>query len=293
MAFPAEYYQQMPYGYQPPPQPGYTTSTTQTTQAGYYRYDPATGQYVPVQPDPDVLYRYDEASGQYIPVQQTPQVSQPVQQPAPPVSSPAQYQPPMQQQNNYDVSYQRPQSSQSGQYDPYWQYRSQGYEEPHLCGGLALGLGGKILDDDDWGDLDHQLGFAIRGDVGMSNWPVLIAIDVLGTYDEMSYYGWSVEGRTREIALGARWYMSRDQDLSPYVGGGIVNIDADIYMPSWFEVWGNNAWGPWLEGGVVYDMDGFHIGANLRYSQAAFNAWGEDWQVGGLYYGIFVGINNW
>ena len=52
-------------------------------------------------------------------------------------------------------------------------------------GNINFFLGQKLLDNDDWGDLDQQDTFGVLVDFKPNHWPVSIALDFLGSYAEV------------------------------------------------------------------------------------------------------------
>ncbi len=114
-----------------------------------------------------------------------------------------------------------------------------------LCAGVSaaeaqtninLTAGSKLLDSESWGNNDQQGAFGLQTTFGSKEWPVQIAVDIVGsgTVEDnlrLSTPGGDIEYRggdnlfqsTYEFDLGVRkiWETGKAR---PYVGGGIAMI---------------------------------------------------------------------
>ena len=161
-------------------------------------------------------------------------------------------------------------------------------------GNVNFLLGQKSLETDDWGDLDKQAAFGVFVDFGQSDWPVSIAIDVLGTYDETTDTGINIEGSTSEIDAGIRkiWKVS-NTSMRPYIGGGLALVGAELKATGPFPVSDDDTGvGLWLNGGVYWTLgQSFNIGLDLRYSDAEVTLFGVDGEAGGTTAGLLLGYH--
>ena len=161
-------------------------------------------------------------------------------------------------------------------------------------GNVNAFLGQKTLDEDDWAPLDKQAEFGVLVDFKQQDWPVSIALDYLGTYDEATELGINVEGTTSEFDVGVRkiWEVS-GSSIRPYVGGGLAFVNAEFKITSGFPVSDDdNGTGIWLNGGVYWTLgQHFNLGLDLRYSQADVTLFGEEGEAGGTHAGVILGYH--
>jgi len=172
-------------------------------------------------------------------------------------------------------------------------------------------LGGKQIDDfsesETGGDLDHQFDVGIEMSFGGYDWPVMLAVDLLGSGadDSFSYYYFGlndadVKASTFEVDFGVRktWEFA-DNPTRPYIGGGISTIsgafDIDVDTPFGSFDDKDHGWGVgyWIGGGVYWKLgEKFNLGLNLRHSSAEvdFDDFGADnVDVGGTHLGLILG----
>jgi hypothetical protein len=163
-----------------------------------------------------------------------------------------------------------------------------------FTGNVNFLLGQKSLESDDWGELDSQLAFAVLVDFKQEQWPISIALDFLGSYDERTEMGVDIEGTTSEFDAGVRkiWAVS-DGTIKPYIGGGIAFINAELKAIDFFTVSDDdNGVGFWLNGGIYWTLNQhFNLGFDLRYSDAEVTLFGVDGEAGGTTAGIMVGYH--
>jgi len=164
-------------------------------------------------------------------------------------------------------------------------------------------LGQKSLDSDDWDPVDQQGEFGAVMSFGGSDWPVLIAVDVLTSGKEEdvfdNVFGASkLRAGTFEGAFGARkiWKVGNSR---PYVGGGIALIGAAAeFDTGFFEFDADDAAvGPWVGGGVFWRLGShFNLGFDARWSKAEVdldfgaNVVEKDVEAGGFQGGLTVGF---
>jgi len=164
-------------------------------------------------------------------------------------------------------------------------------------------LGEKAMNSDDWDPVDKQGEFGAVMSFGGSDWPVLIAADVLTSGQEEDVttgpFGASkLKAGTFEAAFGARkiWKFG---NVHPYASGGIALIGAGAkYESGIFSVDADDAAiGPWVSGGVFWRLGSrFNLGFDVRYSSAEVDLdFGagivqHNVKAGGLHGGITVGF---
>jgi opacity protein-like surface antigen len=163
-----------------------------------------------------------------------------------------------------------------------------------FTGNVNFLLGQKSLKSEDWEPLEDQLAFAVLVDFKQDHWPVSIALDFLGSYDEQTIASIKFEGMTSEFDAGVRkiWEFSEGQ-IKPYIGGGIAFVNAEIKATDFVTVSDDdNAVGYWLNGGIYWTLNQhFNLGFDLRYSDAKVTLVGFDVEAGGTTAGIFIGYH--
>jgi len=177
-------------------------------------------------------------------------------------------------------------------------------------------LGLKNVDDlskDETGaDLDNQFDVGVEMSFGGNDWPVMIAVDLLGSWKDDSftyeyYYGgyyylndYDVSSSTQELDVGIRktWEFATNP-TRPYIGGGVagirgsVNFDVSTPFDSFSVDDDGFGFGYWIGGGVYWKLgQKFNLGLNLRYSTAKvdfdkFDVTNID--VGGTHAGVILG----
>jgi hypothetical protein len=150
-------------------------------------------------------------------------------------------------------------------------------------------LGQKALDEDDWGPLDRQGEIGAEISFGRDSWPVLIAVDLLGSGKKDSSA--DVEGSTSELDVGVRkiWQAG---SVRPYIGGGVALVNGEIKIDAFGATFSDddNGVGAWVGGGVFWRLKSrFNIGIAARYSKARVNVFGNDIEAGGPHLGMLLG----
>jgi opacity protein-like surface antigen len=161
-------------------------------------------------------------------------------------------------------------------------------------GNVNFFLGGKTLEENEWAPVDEQGEFGVLVDFKQSQWPVSIAIDILGSADEATVSGFNFEGITSEFNVGVRkiWQVA-GSSIRPYIGGGLAFVYAEFKETSFFTISNDdNSTGIWLNGGVYWTLgQNFNLGLDLRYSQADVTLFGVDVDAGGTHAGIILGYH--
>jgi hypothetical protein len=175
-------------------------------------------------------------------------------------------------------------------------------------GHVNVFLGQKFLASADWDPVQQQPEFGAIMSFGNSDWPVLIAVDVMTSAKKVDVRGqfgsWATRtAATIEGAFGARkiWNLG---DTHPYVGGGIALISAREKFE--FESAGitfadadDTSIGPWVSGGVFWRLGNrFNLGFDVRYSTAnvdlefdgSFFVSDEKKKAGGFHAGLTLGF---
>lgn len=155
-------------------------------------------------------------------------------------------------------------------------------------------LGTKSLESDDWGPFDEQLAVGVLVDFKQKNWPISMAIDLLGSLDEETISGVKTEGSTSEFDIGIRkiWEVS-GSSIRPFIGGGIAFITAEQKLTNGISVSvDDSATGIWLNGGVYWTLgQHFNLGLQARYSKADVQLAGVDVEAGGTVAAVMLGYH--
>jgi len=154
-------------------------------------------------------------------------------------------------------------------------------------GNARLLLGSKYYDRDDWTGRSSQYQIGGLFDIGMNEWPVNLALDLLYSSGKSN----SLKAGVLEENLGVRKYFGDDPKLQTYLGGGgtvaRVILDRALRSPGDDEI----GYGLWLNIGFSYCLtDRFTIGGDLRYSTARVSIFNiTDARAGGLHAGLTLG----
>ncbi len=157
------------------------------------------------------------------------------------------------------------------------------------AGEVNFFLGQKMLDDGDWKPFEDQTEFGAAFTFG-GDWPVSLAVDILVSEDDssISYYGYTVTGRTTELNVGVR-KMFGERKVQPYVGGGLAFIDAEISAGG--GGLSDSDIGLWANAGLLFRIGKrFNLGIDVRYSDAEVTIAGFDIDAGGTHYGALIGF---
>jgi len=167
-------------------------------------------------------------------------------------------------------------------------------------GNLNFFAGEKFLDKNDWEPVDQQTEFGLMLAFGIEHSPVHFAMDVLfsgadETVDSPILGHVDVTARSREYALGVRKVWDRGT-FHPLVGAGgcLIAVDLDFDAPGFHPSYSDNAYGLWIEGGLMWRLAGhLNLGLDVRYSHAdarfTRNGVPVDVAAGGLHGGVLIG----
>jgi len=161
-------------------------------------------------------------------------------------------------------------------------------------GNVNFFLGKKSVDSEDWAPVDDPVEFGVLVDFQPRDWPISVALDFLGSYDQITQGGIKYEGITSEFNAGVRkiWNVS-GSNVRPYIGGGIAFIGAEFKGTDFNTVSDDdNGTGIWLNGGVYWTLGRhFNLGLDLRYSQADVTLFGVEGEAGGTHAGLLLGYH--
>ena len=162
-------------------------------------------------------------------------------------------------------------------------------EADGFTGNIRVLAGQKQLDEDDWKALDRQDEIGLLFDIKKKQWPVSIAIDLLGAGDQDT--GAGIEDTyTFEQHFGIRKTWQRpDSKFQPYVGGGVALIEAGIEPVAGAKETDREI-GAWIGGGAYWMLTSHvNVGFDVRFSAAEVELRGRDYQAGGTHYGLTLG----
>jgi opacity protein-like surface antigen len=160
-------------------------------------------------------------------------------------------------------------------------------------GNINLTLGAKKLKSADWDEGDNQDVMIIGADFRRNDWPVSIAVDLVGAGDERGSGSNYAEDVSGGLHVGVRkiWDLG-GSNFKPFVGGGIAHVVAERTTGSGAtrrKVDGDGT-GAWVGGGAYWRVaEHLNLGFETRYSSAEVDLDGEDVEAGGLYTGVLVG----
>ena len=164
----------------------------------------------------------------------------------------------------------------------------------HASGNVNFLLGTKNLDSDDWAPFDEQAAFGVLIDFKGQNWPISMAIDILGSLDKETISGIEFEASTSEFDIGIRkiWEVY-GSSIRPFIGGGIAFINGELKATNVGPVtFDDDGTGFWINGGVYWTLgQHFNIGLQARYSRAEITILGIDGEAGGTHAAVMLGYH--
>lgn len=162
-------------------------------------------------------------------------------------------------------------------------------------GNISGYLGQKSLDDSDWAELDQQCGAGVIFDIKKKEWPVSIALDIVGSGDVHEEGSLKHKGFTVEQHIGVRKIFDfENSSVKPYIGGGIAFIFAKLEDEGGGANFSqdDNTVGAWLGAGMYVEITShFIMGLDVRYSQAEVTLLDKEREAGGLNTGITIGYH--
>jgi len=161
-------------------------------------------------------------------------------------------------------------------------------------GNVNFFLGKKSVDSEYWAPVDDPVEFGVLVDFKPSGWPISVALDALGSYDQVTEGGIKFEGTTSEFNAGVRkiWQVS-GSSVRPYIGGGLAFINAEFKGTGFNTVSDDDkGTGIWLNGGIYWTLgQHFNLGLDLRYSEADVTLFGLEGKAGGTHAGLLLGYH--
>lgn len=162
-------------------------------------------------------------------------------------------------------------------------------------GNISGYVGQKTLDDTDWPKLDHQGALGVLFDIRQKDWPVSIAVDIIGSGEKHEEGSRKLVGCTAEYDIGVRKIFElQNSSIRPYIGAGIAFITADLEDKDGATKISqdDNAVGAWLGAGMYVELTShFILGLDVRYSHAEVTLLDKDREAGGLNTGMTIGYH--
>ena len=161
-------------------------------------------------------------------------------------------------------------------------------------GNVNFTLGAKALDKDDWEPAEEHGEFGINVDFRRQEWPVNIAIAILGSAGDGDIEGINVDGATSELRFGIRKIWEPNEIMRPFLGCGLEFISAEFeasYLGSKVSDDDTGA-GIWLCGGIYWTLNNsFNLGFELGYSTGEITLFDEDGDAGGGHAALLLGYH--
>jgi len=168
-------------------------------------------------------------------------------------------------------------------------------------GNINALVGLKQLDEDDWAPTDVHTEFGILLDFRHETWPINIAIDLLRSIDDLTFYDpglgldFNVECNTTEINAGIRKIFA-DPPITArtVIGGGVAYLTTEyegsaLGIPVSDD---DSAVGFWIDFGVYWIINNhFNFGFDLRWSKGDVTLFDVNTDAGGFHYGLMMGLH--
>jgi opacity protein-like surface antigen len=168
-------------------------------------------------------------------------------------------------------------------------------------GNVNAFLGGKTLDKSDWEPAEKQGEIGVEIDFRPKDWPINIAIDLLGASGEGDFvdpvFGTidTFKSRTSEVNIGIRKIWEGLALVRPFIGGGLsfMHAEAEVDIPGvGSDTESDSGAGIWLGGGVYFTLgEHFNLGLEVKYSKADVTIAGVDTDAGGTHFGLLAGYH--
>ena len=161
-------------------------------------------------------------------------------------------------------------------------------------------LGQKQLNSDDWEPYEEQGEFGILCDFRGADWPVSIAVEILGSAKEETEGGVDITGSTTELCIGVKKiWEDQGTPIRPFIGMGLASITAEVEAEYLGDTASSDATGLgyYISGGVYFTVgDHLNLGVLARYSYASvsvedYDDYEYDIDAGGTHVGVFVGYH--
>lgn len=157
-------------------------------------------------------------------------------------------------------------------------------------GNASLLFGSKKFDKE-WQSHDSQGSGGIITDFKKTDWPVSIAVDIIGSNEDQKK-GDLVESSVAEFDIGIRKIWEFDSlPVRPYLGGGVALISAEQRRIN-DQKQEDDVIGGWVGAGAYWDItDRLNLGADVRYSRGKVDLYNESYQAGGVTAGLTLGMH--
>lgn len=144
-----------------------------------------------------------------------------------------------------------------------------------IKGNVNFLMGAKALKDSEWTPVEDQGAVGVIADLKEANWPVSIAMSLVGSGDSVIVYDTVLmdyveyEGATVEFDIGVKkiWDVG---NFHPYIGGGLAIVSAEQQVTTNFmseSITGTGV-GLWAGVGGFWSLSRFNIGFNITGSSA-------------------------
>jgi opacity protein-like surface antigen len=162
-----------------------------------------------------------------------------------------------------------------------------------LTGHIGIFVGGKFMNNSDWGKLDKHNAMGYMFDIKKDSWPISISLDILDTGGKNEHGGMTDLGHTTEYHLGLRKiFVNGNSNFQPYIGGGISYMHAELELEvnNTATIDDDNTVGGWLGAGMYYELNPiFVLGLDVRYSHGEVILFDKERNAGGAFSGLTVG----
>lgn len=159
----------------------------------------------------------------------------------------------------------------------------------HIGGFLGL----KILDSNDWPDLNRHFSMGVMFDIKKDSWPVGIVLDIMDTGDKHNHDGMEDLGHTTEYQFGVRKiFINQDSKIQPYLGGGVsfMYAEQEIEVSNITTKQDDRDVGGWFGAGMYYQYNPrIALGFDARYSNGKVNLFNKERDAGGVFAGVTAG----
>ncbi len=159
-------------------------------------------------------------------------------------------------------------------------------------------LGAKALDDNEW-VADEQSEIGARLDFKKVGWPFSIAADThFSNGDDKRFVGGTglvdEEVDTCEFNLGLRKYWGTTSSMRPFLGGGLAyaQLDAKRKIDGVTDLSDkDDGIGVWVNGGILWTINAFNVGFDLRYTEVEMSLDKGNVEGGGPHAGVLLGYH--
>ena len=164
------------------------------------------------------------------------------------------------------------------------------YADDNWSNRVSILFGQKHLQKDIFDEKKHSA-FGIGFDIQKKDWPVSIAIDLIGSGKEKNTVNSETEVATGELHVGIRkhWLFN---NVEPYIGGGANLSVTEVTKFNGTSVGkqDDDDIGYWISTGINWKFDNnIIVGADIRYSDAKVELFNSTVKTSGVYSMVSVG----